>query len=99
MINGPSPSHCSVKFSSALAMRLLVVTIIVILQGSFHGAEFVLLKTEAEEDTGTMEDGGDYQDNPTMDVSNQNTAFSGPPFGLPFPNSKSMDSQLSLKKK
>ena len=63
--------HCSVKFSSALAMRLLVVTILVMLQGSFHGAEFVLLKTEAEGNTGNMEDGGDYQDNPTMDVSDE----------------------------
>ena len=54
-----------------LAMRLLVVTILVMLQGSFHGAEFVLLKTEAGGDTGNMEDGGDYQDNPTMDVSDE----------------------------
>ena len=52
-------------------MRLLVVTIFVMLQQSCQGAEFVLLKTEAEGDTGNMEDGGDYQDNPTMDVSDE----------------------------
>ena len=63
--------HSSVNFSRALAMRLLVVTIIVMLQGSFHGAEFVLLKTESEGNTGHMEDGGDYQDNPTRDVSDE----------------------------
>ena len=61
-----------------LAMRLLVVTITVILQGSFLGAEFLLLKTEAEGNTGHMEDSEpasssnrDYQDNPTKDVSDE----------------------------
>ena len=65
--------HCSVNFSCALAMRLLAITIFVMLQGqgSFQGSKFVLLKTEAEGDTGNMEDGGDYQDNPTMDVSDE----------------------------
>ena len=57
-------------------MRLLLITILVILQRSCQGSEFVLLETEAEGDTGDMEDrepasssngdGGDYQD-----VSNQ----------------------------
>ena len=82
MIYGPRNAgcccHCSVNFSSALAMRLLVVTILVILQGSFQGADFVLLKTEAEGNTGHMEDSEpasssnrDYQDNPTKDVSDE----------------------------
>ena len=59
-------------------MLLLLITIFVILQRSCQGSEFVLLETEAEGDTGDMEDSeparssnGDYQDNPTMDVSNQ----------------------------
>ena len=59
-------------------MRLLLITILVTLQRSSQGSEFVLLETETEGDTGNVEDSepasssnGDYQDNPTMDVSNQ----------------------------
>ena len=58
-------------------MRLLLITIFVILQRSCQGSEFVLLETEAERDTGNMEDGepasssngdgGDYQDVPNQD--------------------------------
>ena len=62
-------------------MRLLVITILVMLQRSCQGAEFVLLKTQAEveRDTGNMEDSelvsssnADYQDNSaTIDVSDE----------------------------
>ena len=58
-------------------MLLLLITILVILQRSCQGSEFVLLETEAEGDTGNMEDsepasssdgdGGDYQDVPNQD--------------------------------
>ena len=50
-----------------LKMRLLVITLIVILQRSCHGSEFVLLEAETGTVTGNEEDpasssNGDYQD-------------------------------------